>query len=361
MARTLSERPRWEEMDKSGLPLQTAMEHYLTACRIEGKTSKTLFDYRCKLQRFVDWQGGTLADLELSRAREFVGHLQQSKKWIDHPGIPTSDKPLSAQTVAGHVRVMKGFATWIAEEEYTEANRLTRLAKPKLPSRLLEVLSADEVKRLLAACNPDTANGGRDLAIVTLFLDTGLRLNELVGISLDDVHLQDGWLKVFGKGEKERIVPFGTRTTKVLSRYLSFYRPEDSDTVAFFVNSDGSAITQNTIKMLFTRLRIRAKVPRVHPHLLRHTFATTYLMAGGDVFSLQAILGHTTLEMTRRYVNLASSHVAIQHKRFSPMDRLSVPGIGQASAVAPRPSARRESTPRGATRKDSTRSVPRAS
>lgn len=216
----------------------------------------------------------------------------------------------------------KGFATWLAEEEYLPSNVFTRIVKPKLPSRVLDVVRPDEVKRLLAACGASTANGGRDLAVVTLFLDTGLRLSELVGLTIEDVHLQDGWQKVFGKGEKERIVPFGTRATKALGRCLSFYRPEEADTDSFFVNRDGSPITGNTVKMLFTRFRAKANVPRLHPHLLRHTFATSYLMAGGDVFSLQAILGHTTLEMTRRYVNLASSHVAIQHRRFSPMDRL---------------------------------------
>lgn len=322
MARTLSERPRWKDLDKSGLPLTAAMEDYLTACRIEGKTAKTLFDYRCKLTRFVEWNGGTLADLELTAAREFVAHLQVSKKWIDHPGIPTSDLCLSAQTVAGHVRVMKGFATWLAEEEYLPTNVFSRLAKPKLPGRVIEVLRPDEVKRLLAACDASSANGARDLAVVTLFLDTGLRLSELVGLAIEGVHMKDGWLKVFGKGEKERIVPFGSRATKSLGHYLSF-RPEEAETTAFFVNRDGSAMTGNTVKMMFTRLRVRANLPRLHPHLLRHTFATSYLMAGGDVFSLQAILGHTTLEMTRRYVNLASSHVAVQHRRFSPMDRLS--------------------------------------
>lgn len=326
MARTLSERPRWKDLDKSGLPLTAAMEDYLTACRIEGKTAKTLFDYRCKLARFVEWNGGTLADLELTGAREFVAHLQGSKKWIDHPGIPTSDLCLSAQTVAGHVRVMKGFATWLEEEEYLPTNVFRRLAKPKLPGRVIEVLRPDEVKRLLAACDASSANGARDLAVVTLFLDTGLRLSELVGLTMEELHLKDGWLKVFGKGEKERVVPFGSRATKALKHYLDFYRPEEAETTAFFVNRDGSAMTGNTVKMMFTRLRVRAELPRLHPHLLRHTFATSYLMAGGDVFSLQAILGHTTLEMTRRYVNLASSHVAIQHRRFSPMDRLSGAG-----------------------------------
>jgi site-specific recombinase XerD len=175
MARTLSERPRWEEMDKSDLPLRTAMEHYLMACRTEGKTPKTLFDYRNKLARFVEWQGGTLGGLDLATGRVFVAHLQESPKWELHPGIPTSKSVLSAQTVAGHARVLKGFATWLAEEDYLPTNTLTRLAKPKVPSRVTEVLRGDEIKRLLDSCDPNSANGGRDLAILTLFLDTGLR------------------------------------------------------------------------------------------------------------------------------------------------------------------------------------------
>lgn len=322
MASTLTERPRWDEMDKSYLPLTTAMEHYLTACRTEGKTPQTLLDYRHKLQRFIDWHGGTLAEFDLASAREFVAHLQSARKWEDHPGIATSEATLSAQTVAGHVRTLKGFATWLYEEEYVAENRLRRLAKPKVPSRVIEVLREDEVRRLLAAVDERKANGARDLAILVLFLDTGLRLSELVDLAVTDLHLEDGWLKVFGKGGKERIVPFGSRATKVLNRYISFFRPDDGATEALFVNADGTPITGNTVKMLFSRLRVRADLPRLHPHLLRHTFATSYLMAGGDVFSLQAILGHTTLEMTRRYVNLASTHVAVQHRRFSPMDRL---------------------------------------
>ena len=115
--------------------------------------------------------------------------------------------------------------------------------------------------------------GARDLAILSIFLDSGLRLSELVGLRVQDVHLQQGWLKVYGKGDKERIVPFGVRATKVLSRYVTFFRPQDLETDSFFVNIDGGPITQNTIKMLFVRLQQRSGVERLHPHLMRHTFA----------------------------------------------------------------------------------------
>lgn len=218
--------------------------------------------------------------------------------------------------------VLKGFATWLWEEDYTPENVLHRLQLPKVPKRVIEVLSEAEVARLLASVDPNIAAGARDLAILTLFLDTGLRLGELVGLRLADVHLADQWLKVMGKGSKERLVPFGSRTAKILGRYLSMFRAPLSDVQSAFLGQDGTPLTENTIKMLFCRLRVRSGIVRLHPHLLRHTFATSYLVAGGDVFTLQAILGHTTLEMTRRYVTLASAHVTIQHRRFSPIDRL---------------------------------------
>jgi site-specific recombinase XerD len=208
-----------------------------------------------------------------------------------------------------------------------------------VPSRVIEVLSEEEVAALLAAVDADTTSGARDLGMLTLFLDSGLRLSELVGLEAGDVHLDEQWLKVMGKGSKERIVPFGARTAKVLSRYITFFRPEgEIDTL--FLCCDGGPITLNTVKMLFTRLRRRSGIERLHAHLLRHTFATSYLMAGGDVFTLQAILGHTTLEMTRRYVNLASAHVAVQHRRFSPMDRLHSAELKAAVATAPRRGSR---------------------
>jgi site-specific recombinase XerD len=328
--------PRWDEMDKSHLPLRTAVEHYLTACRVEGKSPRTLSGYQEKLGRYLRTEPGTLGDFTLAGARDYVATLQAALKWADHPFMATSTDRLSPQTVADHVRILKGFGTWLWEEGYTPENVLQRLQLPKVPSRIVEVLAEGEVTALLAAVDPDTTAGARDLAILTLFLDTGLRLSELVGLQIGDAHFEEQWLKVMGKGSKERIVPFGSRAAKVLSRYVTFFRPDPRDTEALFLSSDGGPVTLNTIKMLCTRLRQRSRIERLHVHLLRHTFATSYLLAGGDVFTLQAILGHTTLEMTRRYVNLASAHVAVQHRRFSPMDRLHSPELKAAAATAPR-------------------------
>ena len=162
--------------------------------------------------------------------------------------------------------------------------------------------------------------------MLLLFLDTGLRLSELLTLPCNDLHIRDQWLKVMGKAQKERMVPFGSRAAKLLQRYIYCFRPEPVFDDRLFLCVNGTPMTENTIRLVFARLAKRAGVPRLHIHLLRHTFATRYLLDRGDVFTLQRILGHSTLEMTRRYVDMVAMEVVITEKRFSAMDRLLMAG-----------------------------------
>ena len=159
-----------------------------------------------------------------------------------------------------------------------------------------------------------------------ILLDSGLRIGELINLKMEDIHTDEGYLKVMGKGRKERIVPIGNNAQKVLQRYLFRFRPKPINPVInnVFLSQSSKPLTENSMKLMFTRLAKRSGVYRLHAHLCRHTFATRFLINGGDVFSLQQILGHSTLTMVSHYVNLASSHVVIQHQRFSPLDRLSL-------------------------------------
>jgi site-specific recombinase XerD len=141
--------------------------------------------------------------------------------------------------------------------------------------------------------------------------------------------VEDSYVKVMGKGQKERIVPFGSSAQKALMKYIFHFRPEPLREDRVFLNLDGGPMTETGLKLLFRRLAESSGVKRLHAHLLRHTFAVNYLMNGGDVFTLQQILGHTTLEMVRRYVNLANAHVMTQHKRFSPVDRMNLRQISR--------------------------------
>jgi site-specific recombinase XerD len=129
---------------------------------------------------------------------------------------------------------------------------------------------------------------------------------------------------VIGKGSKERLVPLGKMVQKALWNYINMARPKPtrSECDNLFLSSTGYPITVNTIKLIFSRLAKTSGIVRLHAHLCRHSFAINYLLNGGDIFSLQEILGHTTLEMVRHYLHFTSSQVAMQHHKYSPMDKL---------------------------------------
>ena len=152
-------------------------------------------------------------------------------------------------------------------------------------------------------------------------LDSGLRLHEVVTLTIDHLHLPEGYLIVDGKGNKQRLVPIGLHTRKVLFRYLS-RRPGCAPADRVFLMSSLEPITDNTLRQMFRKLKKRADIPRLRAHLLRHTFATRYLENGGDMYDLQQILGHTSLEMVKKYVHSTTRKIVPSFPRFSPLDNL---------------------------------------
>ena len=154
-----------------------------------------------------------------------------------------------------------------------------------------------------------------------LLLDTGVRCKELGDLKVSDVHINQGYLKVMGKGARERTLPVGSMMSNALAEYLRACRPA-SRSENVFLTETGDPMTVGGIQLMIKRLGRRCAVSRLHAHLCRHTFATNYLMNGGDIFTLQQILGHSSLEMVRRYVNLSSEYVIGQHNRFSPLDTM---------------------------------------
>lgn len=201
-----------------------------------------------------------------------------------------------------------------------------RLRLPKVPVREPEVLKDEEITRVIGLYNPNCATGLRNIILVLTLADTGLRLGELCEAVLEDLDLERATLKVMGKGRRERTVHMGATVQKLLSRYLRSLRPEP---ISARVNNillaqDGGPLTNDAAKSLLARASVMAGVKRLHAHLLRHTFATNYLLNGGDLLTLQRLLGHSTLEMVQRYAHVAASYVAVQHRQYSPVDRIPV-------------------------------------
>jgi len=301
------------------------------AIGLKVKSLKTITWYSANLKRFHSYLKSrhlpdSIENIDIKLLREYVLYLLKRNKYELHPYTPAKNELLSNTTVHGHVRTLRAFFSWLVREGIIETNIAKDLKPPKLIKKIVSTLSDEEIVRVLNTLNLHNHSQARNQTIFMLLLDTGLRIGELINLRMEDVHMDEGFLKVIGKGKKERIVPIGSNAQRALQRYLFRYRSkpiyQEIDNV--FLYAYGKPLTENSIKLIFVRLAKRSGVYRLHAHLCRHTFATRFLINGGDVFILQQILGHSTLEMVRHYVNLASSHVAIQHQRFSPMDRISL-------------------------------------
>ena len=304
--------------------ITTLIAHFEVHNRTEGKSPRTVEWYNEVLRLFLDWltKSGLSTSLDQigePEARSFVLHLQQTPS--------RAGKPLSSHSISNRVRALRAFFSWIAKKGYTEVHVLEDMRPPKTVGRVIEPLKESEVRAILGSINTATVLGARNAALVSLMLDTGLRLSETASLKVDDVYVEDRYVKVLGKGSKERIVAFGAACQRSLVSYYMHFRvePAHDRIINFFLGIDGYPLSPNGIKSVMVRLGRSAGVPRLHPHLLRHTYATSFLLNGGDVFLLKQNLGHSSLAMVENYVHIASSVAAVRSQSFSPLDRLNVP------------------------------------
>ncbi len=225
-------------------------------------------------------------------------------------------------TVAHYYRVLHTFFNWLVAEEFIEVNPLGVIKSPKQERKVIQALTAEEVKALLRQASSKTFLHRRNRAIVMMLLDTGMRVSELANLVADDVDMNTGAILVRkGKGNKQRVVRIGNRTQKALWAYLSSRR--GGSTYGLFTDGGGKRLTVGAIKLMIRRLGRRAGLKNVHVHRLRHTFAISFLRAGGDVFSLQYLLGHSTLHMTQRYLQSLNADDAMRaHQKHSPLDKM---------------------------------------
>jgi len=303
------------------LELDRLLLHFSQCKKAEGKSGKTISWYEERLSGFIKYLNlsdidPVLANLTLENVRDFIVHEQ--------------NRGISPFTVQGSTRALKVFSTWLYSEQYTEENELANLKMPKAPTKMIDTLTSEEIEKLVSIQNHLTALGSRNIAILMTLLGTGIRESELTNLDFEDAYIDQGYLKVLGKGSKERVVPVGGLGQKLLWRYVFHFRPDPINELNdyLFLTLDGRKLEPNAVKLLLKRWGKKAGVPRLHAHLCRHTFATDFLIYKcGDVFRLQQILGHTTLEMVRKYVHYASAHTLIQGNVASPIDRMGIKGL----------------------------------
>ena len=316
-----------KKLEKQDRKISECIEYFKLCNQAEGKSPKTIEWYTENLNLFYRYLRSrhlpdSLESINIKLLREYILYLQ-NKRFISKK-FSSKKIPLSSVTVHCHVRTLKVFTNWMVREELIDYNPAKNLKPPKIVKKVIDILTDEEIYKIFKSFRSGFPTDYRNETIFALLLDTGLRIGELVNLQTSNAHVTEGYLKVIGKGNKERIVPIGVNAQKILHRYLFRFRPRDNKRNLVFLSVSGEPLTGNSMKLMFSRLAKLSGVLRLHAHLCRHTFATRFLINGGDVFTLQQILGHSSLEMVRNYVSLASSHVTLQHRKFSPLDYLQI-------------------------------------
>jgi site-specific recombinase XerD len=300
------------------LDLPAWFECYLADCQARGVTPRTYEWYSDRGSRMLSLLGAAGIRQPDDLTRRTVSELFGALRRVRHRG-----RPLSPQTIRGYWQVGKGFATFlIAEGAHSGPNPFDEFGKPRVPEKVMWAPSAEECAAMLRIPYRRRVQGLRDLVILYLLLDTGLRISALAGISVRDIDLQARRIRVVEKGQRERIVPFGFQALRWLRRYLASAALEPDDYLV--PGQAGNRLSRKRIDEVIKACARAAGVRegRVSAHDLRRAFAREFIRNGGDLESLRQLLGHTSYAMVRRYAELAADVVAETHAKASPGDRV---------------------------------------
>lgn len=330
--------------------LSTGLDELVRGYRLcslsEGKSEKTVAIVECAVRYLKEFLKGRGLSCDVqaigaSELREFSLYLQRRPRFARHRFTPPQPQNLAGHTVNGYMRALQSFWAWLEREGFISENPFRVINVPKAPKKVIPSFSEEQIRQIFRQIDTGSPTGWRDYAIILTLLDTGLRSSELTALRRSDVDLDRRLLKVQGKGKKERLVPIGARVQKAIWKYLTKHRPEPAmpwyDHV--FLTRNGYPLTKDRLEAIVEHYGRKAGIRgvRVSPHTFRHTMAIMFLRNGGDVFSLQHILGHSSLEVLRGYINLAQADISRVHARNSPADNL--------IAAAPRSGERKEKKP----------------
>jgi len=321
-------------------PLDYYFNKFLRAKKTEGLKLRTRNDHKNHyryLQRWLVEQYPTLKldELIADHIRQYVGHmLTEQALYTGHPTLQSNDaaKGLSPATVNIRTRTLKCFLRFLHEEGHLQTDLSSRVKLQKVKEDTIGAFEKGHALLVLAAPNQWEYTGFRDYVLLTVLFDTGLRINEVLNLTVDDLNLTDKTITVrasVAKNGKSRVVPMSKRTAELLDALVEENQKQfaSSNPSTVFLLNNGKPLTYN---QAYERIRLHGEKAgisgvRVSPHTFRHTFATLYVMNGGDQCSLQKILGHHDMSMVRKYVQLNQRDLQKQHAR-----------VGRAWPVLPR-------------------------
>lgn len=296
------------------LTLFEMFDRFMAVKKTEGLSVRTISDYYNNFNYFKNYLEEDLAadEVTIDVFRGFVGYMLHELE-------------LSPVTANVRIRTMRAFIRFCYSEGYIGSPIHENFKPVKTPEDTLESLTTSEIKKLLSVIDDDLYTGFRDKVIILVLLDTMVRISELVAIKRCNLDLKGGFIKLEAeetKTRKSRLVPLSSKTIKLLTEYMK--ETEDFEAEHLFLTYDGRQINPSTIRIILRDYGRQAGInnKRVSPHTFRHTGALLYIMNGGDPFSLQKILGHSHMNMVRKYIQMTDTDVRRQHNTFSPLNSI---------------------------------------
>ncbi|TAG28866.1 MAG: tyrosine recombinase XerD [Verrucomicrobia bacterium] len=281
-----------------------------------GRSQHTLSGYESDLRQCAAWLA---AQKGVKDWREVSG--THAMDWL----YSLSGDDFAVASLGRKLSALRGFARHLVREEVRPDDFCVLVQGPKRVRKVPGMLSASEVEKLIAAPQTGDAFALRDRAMLELFYSSGLRVSELAALNLQQLDLDNGYLRVFGKGAKERVVPVGGKAIEALRIYLSsgrthFVRAKTGS--ALFLSERGAALSRKTLWYLVQKYAVQAGIARgVKPHQLRHSFASHLLGGGADLRAIQEMLGHANLATTQIYTAIEETRLVAQHEKFHPRNR----------------------------------------
>jgi len=287
--------------------IEKILNEFLLEQKIRGNSKNTIKYYQRFVGYFIKYAGNkNINEITIKDVKEYY--------------VYNADKEISSETIKTYMRAVRVFLSWCYNEEYIKVNILEKYKLPKASKKVKNILTENEIELLFSSFNQNDFIQYRNYCICLLMLDSGLRMNEVTTLKISNSHINENYIIVDGKGNKQRAVPLGINTKNALLKYISIRNPVNHDNL--FLDIHNKPINNYTIKNMIRKLKIKTGIKRIHAHLLRHTFATKYLENGGDIYTLQSILGHTSLEMVKKYIHTTPKKIVVNFSSFSPVDNL---------------------------------------
>lgn len=291
-----------------------ALKDYQNYLRLERNLSaNSIINYSLDVQKLVNW----LEENEMFISPASISP-QQLKDFIYQ-----LSKTVNSSTQGRIISGLKGFFNYLVFEGYRNTNPMELIESPKLGRKLPEVLSTEEINRLISVIDLGSPQGERNRAILETLYSSGLRVSELTELRISDLFFDEGFIKVIGKGDKQRLVPIAKTTEKYINIYRSQIRvhqnidPKSKDTL--FLNRRGKGLTRAMIFTIIKDLAVKANIKKsISPHTFRHSFATHLLENGADLRAIQQMLGHESITTTEIYTHIDRKHLAEAINRYHP-------------------------------------------